>query len=385
MLDVQIGEQSGRRHAGGEAVDLRDARRVPVKGGDIVRHGAVRATERLGPGTHPQREEGGAACTRAHVNTYGNISDISVGPIHMAPYDTVPFVVALVGAADSASMEAGIDNSIAFYNQLFLGPETAPPPRITAVDVVPGQDAVGQTAPGSSITLFFDDTAEEWRDPFLEKLDVSADIELNPWLQDSVDVRTSDNVTALHIFKSCDGGTTFTQDGDCDGDPVSDPTSKWSGFGWQPYQTVEAGPGGTLPNVFEDLTVQPGVSGLELEIGLERDRSAAPPTGRWVRGRAVRGRRELEAGEHEPVAKSVVVRAVDLQGRGGSEFQQVDGAPVRRPDLVTAALDDTPDEQRRHVDGVAATLDPALDRVDDRSIHVARRRGPLHPHVEYGR
>ncbi len=195
-----------------------------------------------------------------YANSYGNISDLSVGPVHMEPYDTVPFVVALVGAADSASMEAAVDNSIAFYSQFFLGPETAPPPRITAVDVVPGQDAEGQTAPGSSITLFFDGTSEEWEDPFLQKLDVSADIALNPWLQDSVDVRIGDNVAAIHIFKSCDGGTTFTQDGDCDGDPVSDATSKWSGFGWQPYQTFEAGPGGTLPNVFEDLTVQPGVT-----------------------------------------------------------------------------------------------------------------------------
>ena len=195
-----------------------------------------------------------------YTNSYGNIADIAVGPVHMAPGDTVPFVVALVGAADSATMESSLDNAIGFYQQMFLGPETAPPPVISAVDVIAGQAATTGDTDGNRISLFFDDTSEEWADAYLENLDVSVDLPLNYWLADSIAARASNNVAALHIFKSCDGGSTFTQDGDCDGDPIFDQTSKWSSFGWQPYVTFEAEDDGTLPNVFNDFALIPGVT-----------------------------------------------------------------------------------------------------------------------------
>ena len=195
-----------------------------------------------------------------YTNSYGNIADVAVGPVHMAPGDTVPFVVALVGAADSTSMESALDNAIGFYQQMYLGPETAPPPVISAVDVVGGQAASTGEIDGNEISLFFDDAPEEWVDPYLANLDVSADIARNYWLADSVAARSTNNVAAIHIFKSCDGGSTWTQDGDCDGDPVFDETSKWSNFGWQPYETFEAEDDGTLPNVFEDESLIPGVT-----------------------------------------------------------------------------------------------------------------------------
>ena len=195
-----------------------------------------------------------------YPNTYGNVADVAVGPVYMAPGDTVPFVVALVGAADSATMESSIDNAISFYQQMYLGPEAAPPPLISAVDVVAGQAATTGEVEGNRISLFFDDIPEEWVDPYLANLDVSADIQRNYWLADSVAARSTNNVAAIHIFKSCDGGSTWTRDGDCDGDPVFDETSKWSTFGWQPYVTFEADDDGTLPNIFNDRSLIPGVT-----------------------------------------------------------------------------------------------------------------------------
>jgi hypothetical protein len=178
----------------------------------------------------------------------------------MEPGDTVPFVVAMVGAADSATMEAAIDNTIDFYKNFYLGPEAAPAPTISAVDVIGGQETAGELEPGTEITLFWDDTTVDWEDPFLINVDVSADIELNPWLQDSVALRVTNNVAALHIFRSCDGGTSYSSDADCDGDPVSDPTSQWSGFGWQPYQTLDADGDGNLPNTFTDQAITSGIT-----------------------------------------------------------------------------------------------------------------------------
>jgi hypothetical protein len=195
-----------------------------------------------------------------YVNNYANISEFAMGPVHMEPYDTVAWVVALVGAADSASFEASVDNTIDFYKNFYLGPEAAPAPTISAVDVVGGQAPAGENEPGAEVTLFWDDSTEQWNDPFLLTVDVSADIELNPWLEDSIDARIPNNVAALHLFKSCDGGTSYTSDGDCDGDPVNDPTSQWSGFGWQPYASFDAEDDGSLPNTFTDGNIVSGIS-----------------------------------------------------------------------------------------------------------------------------
>ena len=185
---------------------------------------------------------------------YGNISAMAVGPVKLAPNDTVPLVVAFVGAPDSAGIEAITNNAIQFYLNFYLGPEAAPQPRIVAVDAVPGNTRQ------AVVTLFLDNTAEDWEDPFLAKLDVSADAALNPDLPDQIAALVGNNVAAYHIFRSCDNGNSYSSDADCDGDPISDPTSKWAGFGWAPYATLEATEDGELPNTFRDENVTAGIT-----------------------------------------------------------------------------------------------------------------------------
>jgi len=185
---------------------------------------------------------------------YGNISLMSVGPVKLAPNDTVPLVLAFVGGPDSAGIEAITNNAIQFYLNFYLGPEAAPAPRIVAVDVVPGNTRQ------AVVTLFLDNTAEDWEDPFLAKLDVSADAELNPDLPGQIAALVGNNVAAYHIFRSCDNGASFSSDADCDGDPINDPTSKWAGFGWAPYATLEASETGELPNTFRDENVTAGIT-----------------------------------------------------------------------------------------------------------------------------
>lgn len=188
------------------------------------------------------------------TNNYGNIAMTSLGPFKLAAGDTVGLVLAFVGAADSAGMDATINNSIDFYNNFFLGPEAAPPPNIVAVDVVTGNEDNAQ------IRLLLDDAAEDFVDPFLSRLDVAADLGLNPWLEDSIGALIENNVEAIHIFKSCNGGSTYTDDGDCKGDPANDPTSKWAGFGWLPWRSFEADDDGQLPNTVVDNGVISGVT-----------------------------------------------------------------------------------------------------------------------------
>ena len=216
-----------------------------------------------------------------YANSYSNISEFAVGPVHMEPYDTVAWVVAVVGAADSASMEASIDNAIDFYKNFYLGPEAAPAPNISAVDVIGGQNQAGEFEQGAQVTLFWDDNSEQWVDPFLVNVDVSADVGLNPWLQDSIDARITNNVAGLHIFRSCDGGNSYSSDADCDGDPVQDATSKWAAFGWEPYQSFTAADDGSLPNTFTDDNI---TSGIEYTYSLVTETRGA--TYNLVRGSA---------------------------------------------------------------------------------------------------
>lgn len=204
-----------------------------------------------------------------YVNSYGNISVLGVGPFSLKAGDTTAVVFALITAPDSVSFEGLVDNVIAFYQEFYLGPEAPTPVRIVSADVTAG------SVRDNAVRLFIDDTAEEFEDPFLksflEKL-VSAGPTaelgklrvLNPWIVDSLRARVSDNVAALHVFKSCDGGETFTDDADCYGDPVpaSDPTAKFGPFGWLPWRTLEPDREGQFPNIITDRDVRPGLTML---------------------------------------------------------------------------------------------------------------------------
>src|SRR5690606_14874921 len=159
-----------------------------------------------------------------------------------------------VGGPDSAGIESITNNAIQFYQNFYLGPEAAPAPRIVAVDAVPGNTRQ------AVVTLFLDNTAEDWEDPFLSKLDVSADAVLNPDLPDQIADLVRNNVAAYHIFRSCEAGNSYSSDGDCDGDPISDATSMWAGFGFAPYATLEASDDGQLPNHFTDQQVRVGIT-----------------------------------------------------------------------------------------------------------------------------
>ena len=189
-----------------------------------------------------------------YTMNYGNISMGAIGPFALAAGDTVGIVLALTGAPDSAGIESGVNNAIDFYQRFFLGPEAAPAPTIVGVDVETGSTR------DAEVTLFWNNVTEDWRDPFLSSLDVSGDEPLNPFLSDTLGDLATDNVAAIHIFRSCDNGNSYSDDSDCDGDPANDPTGKWAGFGWQPYSTLEADEDGNLPNQFRDTNVTAGIT-----------------------------------------------------------------------------------------------------------------------------
>jgi len=212
-----------------------------------------------------------------YLNQYANNGMWGIGPFRLAADDTVGLVLAIAAAPDSASLEAYVANTIDFYMKFYLGPTAAPPVRVVATQVT-GHDDFGPNA--AQVTLFLNDTLETHVDPFLldfaNKLESAGPgtaeyrlRELNPGLVDRIRERALDNVARLFVFKSCDGGRTFTADSDCRGDPARDLTGQPIGVGWRAYAELARTESG-FPNVFTDGNVIAGRSYLYVLVGETR-------------------------------------------------------------------------------------------------------------------
>jgi len=250
-----------------------------------------------------------------HVNGYSNMGGVlGVGPIKLAAGDTTSFWIAIVGQSDSLPLFREMDAAEATYQKLFLGPQAPPPPSIltTAVRAATTAGSGGLLrADQPSVTLYLGEQAERWEDPFL--LDFAADmatadpgtplgdlrdlnareqrlivridtVSVSPLVTDTTyqivpgrdlvaEVRAAarNNVERIEIYKSCDGGATFTADTNCKGDPARDTRGRPVGSGWQAYRTFERiVPGGDLPNVFTDDAVLAGRSYLYAVVAVSR-------------------------------------------------------------------------------------------------------------------
>src|SRR5690606_18641186 len=204
-----------------------------------------------------------------YINQEANNGMFGIGPFRLPADDTVGIVLAIMGAPDSTSLEAYVANTIDFYMKFYLGPSAAPPVRVVASQVE-GLNAFGGDE--AQITLFLNDTLETHVDPFLldfaNKMETAGPgtreyrlRELNPGLVDRIRERAYDNVGRLFIFKSCDGGRTFTADSDCRGDPAQDITGQSIGVGWRAYAELSRTESG-FPNIFRDANVLAGRSYL---------------------------------------------------------------------------------------------------------------------------
>lgn len=206
-------------------------------------------------------------------NVYSNAGQVSgVGPIPLQAGDTASWVIALVHANDFTGIENDIAKAIDHYQAFFLGPEPAPGPTITSVEIEPGgQNATPEGTSKASVTLYLDATTEEWIDPFLAKFladmlaapagsDLGNIRDLNPFLVDTLVALIPNNVEFIHVFKSCDGGDRFTNDADCFGDPATG--GILGDLGWLPFQTLEADAAGNFDNIVTDNALFGGRSYL---------------------------------------------------------------------------------------------------------------------------
>ena len=113
--------------------------------------------------------------------------------------------------------------------------------------------------PEARLTFYLDDTAESWEDPWLtawlalfENAPPASALgsirALNPWITDTIQALIPNNVAAIHVFRSCDGGFTYSVEPDCKRDPAAD--GKFAEVGWYPWLTLEPDDRGDFSNTF---------------------------------------------------------------------------------------------------------------------------------------
>lgn len=199
-------------------------------------------------------------------NASGNLSGYTTaGPFSLAAGDTTALTLAFVSGTSPAQALENVQVLIEFYLDAFLGPKPPPPPTVVAVNTQPGDRGAVNTPP-AQVIIFIDDAVEDFQDPFLANLVGSVEgTELdtdNPGFVDALEARAADNVDRILVFKSCDLGTSFTSDADCDGDPLVDENGVGINGGWQPYAVIPQEDDGSFPNSFVDQAVTPGVTYL---------------------------------------------------------------------------------------------------------------------------
>ena len=185
------------------------------------------------------------------AHAYGNVAYLGVGPIRLAPRDTVPLTLAFIGGPDSAGIEAAVNNTIGFYQRFYEGPTPPPAPTLSVLE----------RGAASEVTISVGEEPEQWRDGWLTWFDVQGDLGRNPWLADSLAARAENNVAALHLFLSCDGGRTWG-DGHCAPTPAGT-SLRWAEHGWLPYRTIQADAQGRLP---ETVRVPLPVTGRDYAV-----------------------------------------------------------------------------------------------------------------------
>ncbi|HEU0041736.1 MAG TPA: hypothetical protein VFQ15_05240, partial [Jiangellaceae bacterium] len=162
-------------------------------------------------------------------------------------------------ADDSAGFMAQVQSAIDQYMAFFPTPDPAPPCRVTGV-------TRGTAATGTAVSLTWDDACYpgRWTDDFLARQYTALVTappgsglarlrQLNPWLDDSLSRRMQHNTAHLHVYKSCNGGTTWTAGTGCLADTAAD--GQFGSVGYRPYASVDPT---SAPLSFTDTAVAAG-------------------------------------------------------------------------------------------------------------------------------
>lgn len=349
------------------------------------------------------------------LNWTQNVIWPGAGPFPLKAGDTTAFVVVTFAAPDSAGLMASLDAFLGFYMEdFYLGPGLPAPPNIVSVQTTSGSARLGQT----SITLFLDDAAEQWRDPFaLKTLAELRDpkpgtflyqvVQADPDAADKLEALINrTNVDSVYLYKSCDGGRSFTADRsgwECEPSPSQNTLGEAVGTGWQAYTVFTPDAQGVFPTTFRDRqSVAPGRSyiysllahtpGIHLETAFWDDADGdGVMTGDEVRDTTLtvvpEGRSLLSTNVGEPFVVNVYVPASAQAGAEAARVQLVSRTgpvPFRDEQVNVVFVQDAESQGRfRLVFGADATAteyrSPPEGGVDSTVVRLARTVRALMP------
>lgn len=207
------------------------------------------------------------------VNWAFNNTWSGAGPFPLKAGDTTSVVFAIIMAPDSVQFMQVMQDTYDFYLEHYLGPGSPGVPKITYATADTGIAGLGETA----IHLYLDYTPVLTPDASIpntvNKLKTAVAgtpeytlVQMNPWLPDSILARAPSVVDSIYVFKSCNGGLSFTATkthGVCRQDRAIDQSGQAVGTGWQAYAVLTPDAAtGQFPGVYSDGFVTGGQSYL---------------------------------------------------------------------------------------------------------------------------
>ena len=196
-------------------------------------------------------------------NNFGNIlNTVSAGPFRLKAADTTQFLFAFSAAPDSIQIRQVVDGAINSYLTNYEGPQpyTFPAVAVGKTYSISSAELIDSTrfgiadaSIGAQITIRMPNINPI--DPYMVRqvAKVRADsakgdpttlriLRLNPGLLNRLSARAVDNLAAVYIFKSCDGGTSFTtvsgNSGTCTTAPTRTVDNGTPAFQWRPWSSV---------------------------------------------------------------------------------------------------------------------------------------------------
>ncbi len=197
-------------------------------------------------------------------NSFGNIlNTVSAGPFALAANDTTQFLFAFSFAPDSIGIRQAVDGAINSYMTNYEGPQPFTFPAVEAGKTysLTSAELLDSTTFGSASSSLGAQIQIRYPqinpvDNFMVRLvnkvradsaagnaDVRRVLRLNPGLLQRLSDRANDNLASVYVFKSCDGGTSFTtttgNSATCVRAPSASVDGAPSAFAWLPVATVD--------------------------------------------------------------------------------------------------------------------------------------------------
>ena len=203
------------------------------------------------------------------INWAFNNTWSGAGPFPLKAGDTTSLVVGIIAAPDSVQFMQLLRDAYDFYQDFYLGPGAPRPIRVVHTTATGGVAGLNETSVRAHLDFSNVAVPDASIANTVQKLRTAAAgtalarlVQLNPWLPDSIELMSTRlGADTIYVFKSCNGGRTFTATqtrGVCPADEARDQNGRPIGTGWRAYAVIVRDAAGNFPTTFTDNFVVGG-------------------------------------------------------------------------------------------------------------------------------